>query len=80
VQVTVLKDVLDDGGDRTQEHDYADEAEERDDGRRVRRRALLHFQTRTHQSKSGHVQGVQLLDEAGKPFLLVWSHMDDHSP
>src|SRR6478752_9498582 len=74
--MTVLKDVLDDGGDRAQEQDHPDEADERDDGGRV----LLHFQPRTHRSKSGHVQGDQLLDEAGKPVLLVWSHMDDRSP
>src|SRR6476661_10376176 len=78
--MTVLKDVLDDGGDRAQEQDHAGEAKERDDGGRVRRQALLRFQPRTHRSKSGHVQGVQLLDEAGKPVLLVWIHMDDRSP
>jgi len=78
--MTMLKDVLDEGGDRAQEQDHADEAQERNDRGRVRRQALLRFRARLHRSKSRHVQGVQLLDEAGKPFLLVWSHMDDHSP
>src|SRR6476660_2453276 len=78
--MTVLKDVLDDGGDRAQEQNHPDEAEEWDDRGRVRRQPLLRFQTRTHRSESSHVQGVQLLDEAGKLSLLVWRHMDDCSP
>jgi len=74
----MLKDVLNDWRHRAQQENCGEQTGQRDKGRGSPREIVGRPLDIAHRSDSRHVEGVQLIDEAGELRLLVRRNSGDH--